>query len=141
MGLAKAPILPQTIAIDTNILISAFNNPQGNSGELLDKIINSPTQVFISTLVFEEFLVKIYREKLEKDITLYEDFLTAGGLFTVVDMNRQIAKKAAQVRSNTNIKAPDAIHIATAIESKAKAFFTSDKRIPRKIENLTISII
>lgn len=127
-----------TLALDTNILITAFNSPQGAAAKLLDEIGQNRPQVFISTLVFEEFLVEIYKKKLEKDLEIYEDFITASGLFMVVDMTRQIARKAAQIRANLNIKAPDAIHIATALQSKAKTFVTLDRKIPKKIESLTI---
>lgn len=126
------------LALDTNILITAFNEPEGISGKTLSKIKEISPQVYISTLVFEEFLVKIYKKKLEKDLASYEDFITGGGLFIVVSVDRQIARKAAQIRARFNLKAPDAIHLASAIESKAKVFVTADRRIPRKIDNLNI---
>ena len=142
MGLTDSITSKKTLALDTSVLITAFNKPEGKAGKLLDKIKELSPQVFISTIVFEEFLVKIYKKKLEKDIDIYEDFITAGGLFTVVNLDRQIARKTAQIRADfTHIRAPDAIHLATAIESKAKIFITGEKRLPRKIENLTVEVI
>ena len=132
----------QSLALDTNILITAFNNPKGKSGKLLEKIKEISPQVFISTIVFEEFLVEIYKKNLEKDLAGYEDFITGGGLFIVVNVDRQIARRAAQLRASySSIRAPDAIHLATALESKAKIFITADRRLPRKINRLKIEVI
>ena len=130
------------VALDTNIFILAYNRQTSkdeNTQELLDKILNSGDQIFISVIVFEEFLVKIYKQGLEKNLADYENFLTAEGLITVVDVTRQIARVAAKIRAEyPSLRAPDAIHIASAIESGAKIFYTADKRLPKKIGKLEI---
>lgn len=142
MGLSDFINSSRSLALDTNILITAFNKPDGASGKLLEKIKEASPQVFVSTIVFEEFLVKVYKEKLEKDLAVYEDFITGGGLFIVISIDRTIARKAAQIRAvYSSIRAPDAIHLATAIESKAKIFITTEKRLPKKIDNLKIAVI
>lgn len=132
------------LALDTNIFILAYN--KGSRGEkaqeLLEKAIRSNTKTFISVIVFEEFLVKIYKQGLEKNIGDYENFLTAGGAITVVDVTRQIARVAAKIRADySSIRAPDAIHIASAIEAGAKTFITTDRRLPKKIGKLEIKVI
>lgn len=132
------------IALDTNIFILAYNqrNTQGEAArKLLDKLTKPGSQVFISVLVFEEFLVKIYKQGLEKNLADYENFLTGAGVYTVVDVNRQIARFAAKIRAQFNLKAPDAIHLASAIEAGAKVFITTDKRLPRKVGKLTIRVL
>lgn len=132
------------IALDTNIFILAYNqkDTQGEvARKLLDKLTSSSNQVFISVLVFEEFLVKIYKQGLEKNLADYENFLTAAGVYTVVDVNRQIARLAAKIRADYNIKAPDALHLASAIESGAKVFITTDKRLPRKVGKLIVKVL
>ncbi len=130
------------VALDTNIFILAYNkkSPSGEKAQgLLDKILHSGDQIFISVLVFEEFLVKIYKKGLEKNLADYENFLTAGGLITVVDVTRQIARAAAKIRADyPSVRAPDAIHLASAIDSNAKIFYTTDKRLPKKIGKLEI---
>ena len=130
------------VALDTNIFILAYNqkNSRGDKAqELLEKILHSGDQIFISVVVFEEFLVKIYKLGLEKNISDYENFLTAGGVITVMDVTRQIAKSAAKIRADyPSVRAPDAIHIASAIEAGAKLFITTDRRLPKKINKLEI---
>lgn len=133
------------VALDTNIFILAYNKKTSRgekAQELLDKVLHSGDQMFISVIVFEEFLVKIYKQRLEKNLVDYENFLTADGLMTVVEVTRQIARAAAKIRADyPSVRAPDAIHLASAIESNAKIFYTTDKRLPKKIGKLVISLI
>lgn len=133
------------IALDTNIFILAYDKktPKGDiARELLQKNKKSNSEIFISVIVFEEFLVRIYKQELEKDILKYEDFITAGGFITVVDVTRQIARTAAKVRAKyPSIRTPDAIHLASAIESGAKIFITTDKKLPRKVGKLKIEVL
>lgn len=132
------------IALDTNIFILAYNqkDTQGElARRLLDKVTKSGDQVFISVLVFEEFLVKIYKQGLEKNLADYENFLTGAGIYTVIDVNRQIARLAAKIRAEYGIKAPDALHLASAISTGANLFITADKKLPRKIGKLKVKIL
>lgn len=145
MGIVNAFNSSDVLALDTNILISAFNNADElgkKANHLLEKIREAQPRVFISVIAFEEFLVKVYKEKLEKDILKYEDFITGGGMFVVVDVNRNIARKAAQIRAKyPSIRAPDALHVASALESGATMFISTEKRLPRKIGRLTIHVL
>lgn len=132
----------KSIALDTNIFIYAFNQ-KGSKGKtakvILEKIKTQGPRVYISVLAFEEFLIRIYKQKLEKVIDYYEDFLTAGGLITVVDINREISRKAAFLRAKyKTLRAPDAFHLASALESKASIFITADRRIPKRVEGLIV---
>lgn len=142
MGLISSS---QALSLDSNIFIAAFDKQNQfhiACKELLSQIKQVSPRVFISVLVFEEFLVQIYRDGLDKNLTFYEDFLTGGGLFTALDFNRSIARRAAQIRAKyPNIKTPDAIHLASALESGAKIFITTDKKLPSKIEKLKIEIL
>lgn len=133
------------IALDTNIFVYAYERSDvlGQRAKvLLKKIIQSNHKVFLSVLVLEEFLVKIYKKGLQKDLDQYEGLLTGGGIFTVVDVDKQIARSAAKLRAEySSLRAPDAIHLASAIEAGAKVFFTTDRGIPKKIGKLTVKIL
>ena len=132
------------IALDSNIFIRALDDP-GSLGEksrtFLEKLRQDTSKVFISVMVLEEFFVKVYKQGEDKDFNSILDFITMGGLIHLVDVNREIALLAAKIRADYNIKAPDAIHLASAIESGAKIFITTDKRLPRKIGKLTIQVL
>ncbi len=132
------------IALDSNIFIRALDDP-GSLGEksrtFLEKLRQTTPKVFISVMVLEEFFVKVYKQSRAADSNNILDFITMGGLVQLVDINRQIALLAAKIRADYNIKAPDAIHLASAIESGARVFITTDKRLPRKVGKLTIEIL
>lgn len=132
------------IALDSNIFIRSLDDP-GSLGEksrnLLEDLRQTAPKVFISVMVLEEFFVKVYKQGRAADLNNILDFITMGGLATLVDVNRQIALLAAKIRADYNIKAPDAIHLASVIESGAKVFITTDKRLPRKIGKLTIKVL
>lgn len=132
------------IALDSNIFIRALDDP-GPLGEksrtfLKDLKETTPT-VFISVMILAEFFVKVYKTGREKNLDSILDFITLGGLAQIVDVNKQIALLAAKIRAEYNIKAPDALHLASAIEAGAKTFITTDRRLPKKIGKLTIKIL
>ena len=131
-----------SVALDTNIFINALSEKQSISvpaEQVLEKISKESPVVYISVLVFEEFFIRIFKDNLDKRIAYYEDYITGGGFYTVVNVDRRIARQAAKIRAKYRaIKAPDAIHIASAQEVGAKIFLTFDRRIPRKIDRLSV---
>ncbi len=50
-------------------------------------------------------------------------------MLEVVPINRTILIESARLRSTTNLRLPDAIHVATAILSGCETFLTNDKRL------------
>ena len=45
----------------------------------------------------------------------------------LLDITAEVVEKATELRANLNLKTPDAIHLASAILTKAAAFLTGDK--------------
>lgn len=132
------------IALDSNIFIRALDDPGplgGKSRIFIDDLRQTTTKVFISVMILEEFFVKVYKQGRERDIDNILDFITLGGLAQLIDVNRQIALLAAKIRADYHVKAPDALHLASAVEAGAKVFVTTDKRLPRKIGKLTVKVL
>lgn len=63
-------------------------------------------------------------------LAIYELFFTRRSVL-VVEISAAVIEKATELRSRYDLKTPDAIHIATAIESHADLFLTGDKRLAR----------
>lgn len=143
MGIVNLIDKSQVISLDSNIFIRALDDP-GAQGErarrLLEGIKEEIPTVFISVIVLEEFFVRVYKERREKYTADIIDFLTIGGLAALVDITRDIALLAAKIRAKHNVKAPDAIHLASAIAAGASVFFSFDRRFPRKVEKLTVRV-
>lgn len=135
----------QKVALDTNIFI--YSAKQSDplhypASQILTQIESLALETSISVLVFEEYLVRIYKLGLEKELSYHENLLTGGGLIKVVDFTRDIAKIAAQIRARfSSIKTPDAIHLASALEAGAKIFITTDKRLDIKLDSLKIEVL
>lgn len=132
------------VALDSNIFIRALDDPGQlgeKSRELLEDFRQNLQKSCVSVMVLEEFFVRAYKEKREKDFDNILDFITLGGLIELVDVNKQIALLAAKIRADYHIKAPDALHLASAIESGAKTFITTDKKLPRKVGKLQVKVL
>lgn len=135
----------QIISLDSNIFIRAIDDPSTlgeKSRELLEEIKKVSPQVFISTMLLQEFFVRVYKDSRQKDINPLLEFISLDRLCTIKDVDRQVALLAAKLRAEyPSLRAPDAIHLASAIESKAKLFFTTDRRLPKKIGGLEIKTL
>ena len=66
-------------------------------------------------------------------LQIYEDFF-AGHELVLLEITPDVVEKATELRANLNLKAPDAIHLATAILTKATAFLTGDRTLARCTE-------
>lgn len=142
MGLIKPS---HKISLDSNIFIRAMDDPTilgEKARDLIAQITEISPTIYISTMLLEEFFVRVYKEKRDKDIESYLEFISLGGLCTIVEINQQIALLAAKLRAQyPSLRAPDAIHLASAIESGAKVFITTDRRLPKKVGKLQIKVL
>ncbi|PIQ22565.1 MAG: PIN domain nuclease [Cytophagales bacterium CG18_big_fil_WC_8_21_14_2_50_42_9] len=57
----------------------------------------------------------------------------------IIEINTTVAIKAAELRAKYNLKTPDSIQVATALEYRAKYFLTNDIRlkIVKEIKTVT----
>lgn len=130
-----------TIFLDSNIFIYALEDETSlgqNSRFIFTQIKQKLPRVYTSVLTIKEVLTGVFQEHLEEKLPLYIEFISGGGLITIVDFNKNIAILAAQIHAEYRLKTPDSIQIATALTVKAKKFFTADKGFPKKIEELEI---
>jgi len=63
--------------------------------------------------------------------TSYETILTGSRSFRLEPMTTQIARRAAGLRAQYNLRTADAIHMATALEIGCDAFLTNDLGLKR----------
>ena len=70
----------------------------------------------------------------------YREIITHFPHLTIVGINEQIVEVASDLRARYSIATPDAIHIATAIDSGADAFITNDKAL-KKIKEISIQLL
>ena len=75
--------------------------------------------------------VKLDNARLERE---YRDILLHSGGFRLLTITARIAESAAALRARYNLRTPDALHVAAAIDVRCDAFLTNDTGIKRVTE-------
>ncbi|PSR53404.1 hypothetical protein AHMF7605_07615 [Adhaeribacter arboris] len=70
----------------------------------------------------------------------YKYLLNNASNMEVIEINTTIAVKAAELRAKYNLKTPDTIQMATALEPNAAYFLTNDIRLKTVKEITTITV-
>jgi predicted nucleic acid-binding protein len=87
--------------------------------------------VVTSVMTLLEALVQPLRKGDIKLADQYRDILFRTKNLTTIMPSRDIAEEAAKLRALHNFRAPDAIQVATAIDSAASCFLTNDRQLQR----------
>ena len=136
MGLAER-FHRKTLFLDTAPLIY-FIEGQSPFHESLHGIFkaNKDGQLhFItSSLTLLEVLVLPLRLKKNLLADKYERLITKSQNIVVVDLDTSISRRAAGLRAKYNLKTPDAVQVATAIEKGADFLLTNDADFARVSE-------
>jgi predicted nucleic acid-binding protein len=83
-----------------------------------------------SSLTLLEVLVQPLRRALPALAEEYEQILTQSSGLRLVPLDLRLLRAAAHLRAATQLKTPDAVHIASALMTGCTAFLTNDRRIP-----------
>jgi predicted nucleic acid-binding protein len=99
----------------------------------------SQIQVITSELTLLETLVMPLRNANTELISRYEAMLLSSEI-SLIPINQAILKAAARIRSTTNLKTPDAIHAATALNLGCTIFLTNDAGL-RNVPALSVVVL
>jgi predicted nucleic acid-binding protein len=97
-------------------------------------------RVVTSTLTLTEVLIVPLRRGNRELARQYQDILFDQENLMTISVSPEVAELAAQLRASWNLRTPDAIQIATAIQGGATFFFTNDMRLPA-IPHLEIIVL
>jgi len=91
------------------------------------RVADGDLALVASTITLTETLAKPLREQADDLVIAYQTILmkTPGLVMRPVDSD--VANTAALLRARYNLKTPDALHLATAIEAGCDAFLTNDR--------------
>lgn len=87
-----------------------------------------------STVALMEVLVQPLRTGDTALAQRYEVVLGNSSHFRLEPMTTVTARRAAELRARYNLRTPDALHVATAVEAGCDAFLTNDANIKRVTE-------
>lgn len=124
-------LLGKRVYLDTNIIIYAIEGYETYAGPikaLLRALTDGEIVAVTSELTVAEVLVKPKRDKNTKLEEAYQRFLRPTESLHTSPVTRELLEAAADIRANTTLKLPDAIHVATAIGEQCDSFLTNDVR-------------
>ena len=84
-------------------------------------------ELVVSTITLAEVLTGPLRRGNERLADEYRQALTAPPTWLVTDLTPEIAYRAARIRSETRLRMPDAVQVATALEMSCVALITYDR--------------
>lgn len=83
-----------------------------------------------SALTLLETLVVPIRAGNQRLADRYEVLLSQSRGLYLVDLDRPLLRRAAEVRAVSGLKTPDALQVAAALQAGCTAFVTNDRQIP-----------
>lgn len=94
--------------------------------EIFKRITNGDLQSCSSVITLTEVLVQPLRRNNQTLADEYRDLLFNGANFHLFSLTAEIAERAAELRAKYNLRTPDALQIATALENGCDAFLCND---------------
>jgi predicted nucleic acid-binding protein len=118
------------------------DNPvyQSRVQTVFDLVDSADLIVVTSPITLAECLVYPYRLAQHEIVGVFRELLIGGQNTTFVATDEWIAEIAARLRSQHNLSLPDALQVATAIQSGCDAFLTNDAMLKR-IGELRICVL
>ena len=98
---------------------------------IMQRVRPTGLHLSFSVITVPEVLNKPIAQGDEKLQSLYRALLTQTRNVELHPLTLAIAEKAASLRAAHNLRTPDAIQIATAVETGCDAFLTNDKDFKR----------
>ncbi|MDD3925189.1 MAG: type II toxin-antitoxin system VapC family toxin [bacterium] len=122
------------LCLDTLVFIYHFEeHPDylSKTKVIFSAIERGQVKAISSTVAMLEVLVQPLRDGKNDLADNYRKILHYFPNFELIPVNTAIADRAAGLRASYNIGAPDAIHLATAIEAEAECYITNDRKLAR----------
>jgi predicted nucleic acid-binding protein len=127
----------QLLAFDTAPLIYYVENHPSYADVMqviIERLDDGHLQAIGSFIMLTEVLIQPLRTNNQALAQKYETILLKSSGFQLIPLAEPVARRAATLRAAYKLRTPDAIHVATAIESDCDAFLTNDKGLKRVTE-------
>jgi hypothetical protein len=116
------------LILDSDALVALMNINDIHHKSIVKRLFQSPEGFSISVVTYSEALVHSFDTGKEDLMVERIDSLVTD----IFDVSASVARKAAQLRSTSKIKLPDALIAATAIE-KGLTLLTFDEKLAKKV--------
>ena len=129
-----AALRGKTVGLDTAPLIYFIEQSPGRIEKLPPFFAAAGRDHFrltTSVITLLEVLVHPLRNGREDLVRAYRDILLRSPALRAIPFDPRAAEEAARLRAAHNLRTPDAIPVATAIQSGASHFLTNDATLAR----------
>jgi predicted nucleic acid-binding protein len=138
--LAKAKV----IGLDTSVFVYFLENHPRYAPlaqVTLKGIENGKWLGVTSTITLMEITVRPWQLENESAAREYEAVLVHFPNLTIVNVDRDIARAAAQLRARYKVSPPDALQVAASASFGANAFLTNNKRLIKLEEVIDVIVM
>lgn len=121
-----------TIGIDTSLFIyhlEANKKYIGLTQKIFSSLESAKWQGVTSTITLMEISVHPWRVGREDVARKYETLLMNFPDLEIVNIDRDVARIAAQLRARFEVRPPDALQVAASLVTGARGFLTNDRRL------------
>ena len=128
--------------LDANVFVYALEGEPALRAlalSVLDAVDTGEVVACTGEITLAEVLVAPYRQGNAGLAAAYETLLGPRSPVDVFPTTAQTWRDAARLRSQTALRLPDAVHLATALQAGADVFLTHDHRLVR-VETDRISV-
>lgn len=142
--LGKRLARAKVIGLDTSIFIYFLeDNPKYSplAQITINGIEKGKWEGVTSTITLMEITVRPWQLGRESAAREYEAILVHFPNLSIVDVDRNVARAAAQLRAKYNVSPPDALQVAASLNFGAKAFLTNDKRLSKLQELVDVLVL
>ena len=143
MKLADALRRVSILGLDTPILIYFVEkNPTylARVREVIRLVDEGAIEGRSSTIALTEVLTVPIRAGDAVIAADYNNLLLNSRNFSLTPIDAMVAERAADLRARFNLKTPDALHVACALESGCDAFLTNDNDL-RRVTDIPVLIL
>lgn len=99
--------------------------------EVLRRVTGGEFTACSSVITATEVLVQLLRQNNRALADQYRDLLNNSINFKLLPLSVITAEKAVELRAKSNLRTPDALQIATALENRCEAFLCNDRGLKR----------
>lgn len=134
----------KVIGLDTSVFIYHLElHPryQPLTRVILSAVQAGKVQGVTTVVTLMELTVRPWQLNQAQVARQYEVLLVNFPNLTLFDVNRDVARRAAQLRASDKLRPADALQVATALEYGATIFVTNDKQLKRLTSYLDVIVL
>lgn len=134
----------KVIGLDTSVFIYHLESHpryQPLTRVILSAVQSGQLQGVTTVVTLMELTVRPWQLNQAQVARQYEVLLVNFPNLTLFDVNRDVVRRAAQLRASDKLRPADALQVATALEYGATVFVTNDKQLKRLTSYLDVIVL